>query len=101
MLPDVSYICGHSEGRGSAGFSEFQRKIAVRDDFSAKTIRVLGEISSANRPETLLDATAGSCQVERRGTNRAGSATFWSSKPSGAGHLPEAGHVLGLASGRR
>ena len=39
------------------------------------------EISSANRPETRLDATAGSCQAERRGTNRAGLARAKSSIP--------------------
>ena len=39
------------------------------------------EISSANRPETLLDATAGLCQAERRATNRAALATDKSSIP--------------------
>jgi hypothetical protein len=44
------------------------------------------EISSANRPETLLDATAGLCQAERRATNRAALATAKSSIPTMPGH---------------
>ena len=36
------------------------------------------EISSANRPETRLDATAGSCQAEPRGINRTPYATVTS-----------------------
>jgi hypothetical protein len=40
------------------------------------------EISSANRPETRLDATAELCQAERSGTYRAGLASAKSSIPT-------------------
>jgi hypothetical protein len=48
------------------------------------------EISSANRLETLRDASAGSCQAELRGIDRAGLARAKSSIPITPGHSHEA-----------
>lgn len=57
-------------------------------------------ISSANRPETLLDATAGSCQAERHGTNRAGLARAKSSIPKSPGHSHAAADDAAHAAGQ-
>jgi hypothetical protein len=77
------------------GFSLLIRWMSSRSSRLTLGLPADREISIANKPEILLDATERSCQAERCGTNRAGSATFWSSKPSGHGHLPEAGPVMG------
>ncbi len=53
------------------GFSLLIRRIRSRSSRSFSACPVDREISNANRPETRLDATAGSCQAERPGPNRA------------------------------
>ena len=54
--------------RAPQGVSLLIRRMSSRTPVRFWACPVDREISSANRPETLLDATAGSCQAERRGT---------------------------------
>jgi len=62
---------------------------------------LVGDPARANILAALMGGRALTAGTAGKVRNRAGSATFWSSKPSGHGHPPEAGHVVGLASGRR
>ena len=80
-------------GAPHSGFSLLIRRMSSRSSRSIFGRPVDREISSANRRETLLDATAGSCQAGRRGPIRAGLARAKSAIPTAPGRYRAAAGV--------
>jgi hypothetical protein len=89
-------------GAANAATAPVQARLASMLSQDQLWASLADRVSSANRPETLRDVTAGSCQAKRPGTNRAGLARAKSSTPITPGHshvaVDDAVHSLAILS---